>query len=67
MYADDTVLYVHAKNKQQAAHKLTAAMVHVSNWLDNSCLHLNTSKTVCMFFFLANQQRLTNPMFLLRE
>lgn len=50
MYADDTVLYVHAKNKQQAASKLTAALVHVSEWLRNSCLHLNINKTVCMFF-----------------
>ncbi|KAK0142318.1 putative RNA-directed DNA polymerase from transposon X-element [Merluccius polli] len=50
MYADDTVLYIHTKNKQLAAEKLTAAMVHVSDWLRNSCLHLNTNKTVCMFF-----------------
>lgn len=50
MYADDTVLYVHAKNKQQAAHQLTEAMSKVSIWLTNSCLHLNISKTVCMYF-----------------
>ena len=50
MYADDTVLYTHAENKQLAAEKLNAAMVHVSDWLRNSCLHLNTNKTVCMFF-----------------
>ena len=30
MYADDTVLHVHAKSKQQAATKLTEALVHVS-------------------------------------
>ena len=33
MYADDTVLYVHAKSKKQATNKLTAAMVNVSDWL----------------------------------
>ena len=50
MYADDTVLYTHAKNKQLAADRLNEAMVHVSDWLRSSCLHLNTNKTVCMFF-----------------
>ena len=50
MYADDTVLYVHAKSKQQAASKLTEALVHVSDWLKRSRLHLNINKTVCMFF-----------------
>lgn len=41
LYADDTVLYVHAKS---------AALVPVFLWLNESCLHLNTKKTVCMFF-----------------
>lgn len=50
MYADDTVLYVHDKDKQQAANKLTAALVYISDWLSNSCLQLNVNKTVCMFF-----------------
>lgn len=50
MYADDTVLYVHGKNKQQAANILTEVLVHVSDWLSNSYLHLNISKTVCMYF-----------------
>ena len=50
MYADDTVIYVHATTKQQAACKLTTAMAHVKHWLNNSCLHLNTKKTVCMLF-----------------
>ncbi|CDQ86624.1 unnamed protein product [Oncorhynchus mykiss] len=47
MYADDTVIYVHAKIKQQAAQELTTVMVQ---WLSDSCLHLNVKKTVCMFF-----------------
>ncbi len=50
MYADDTVLYLHTKNKQQAATKLNEALVHVSEWLKMSDLHLNINKTVCMFF-----------------
>lgn len=42
------IIYVHAKNKKQYAKELSASMVSISNWLTNSCLHLNTSKTVCM-------------------
>ena len=53
MYADDTVLYIHAKNKQQAAYKLTAAMVLVSDWLGNSCLPS---------FSHGNLQRLNNKV-----
>ncbi len=40
MYA---VLYVHAKNIQQAANMLTEVLVHVSDGLSNSYLHLNIS------------------------
>ena len=29
---------------------LSSAMTPVSDWLQNSCLHLNTKKSVCMFF-----------------
>ena len=50
LYADDTVLYVHAKTKSEAAAILSGAMVPVSHWLHDACLHLNTKKTVCMFF-----------------
>lgn len=50
LYADDAVLYAHAKTKCEAATILSGAMVPVSHWLNNSCLHLNTKKTVCMFF-----------------
>ena len=38
MYADDTVIYVHAKTKAQAAAKLSDAMVHVHQWLADSQL-----------------------------
>lgn len=50
MYADDAVIYVHAKNKDQAAQELSSAMNNVSDWLHKSQLILNVSKTVCMYF-----------------
>lgn len=50
MYADDVVLYVHAKSQKQAAQKLNSTMDKVSQWLAKSCLHLNVKKTACMFF-----------------
>lgn len=50
LYADNTVLYTYAKTKDEAAAILSGALVPVSHWLQNSCLHLNTKKTVCMFF-----------------
>ncbi len=50
MYADDTVLYTHAKTAELAAKKLTAAMERITEWLDQSCLSLNISKTKGMFF-----------------
>lgn len=50
MYADDTVIYVHSRNKKTAGDELSDAMTNVANWLTSSCLHLNISKTVCMFF-----------------
>ena len=54
MYADDTVIYVHAKTKAQAAAKLSDTMVHVQKWLTCSQLNLNVKKTVCMFFRKTN-------------
>lgn len=50
MYADDAVIYLHAKNKKQAGEELSASMVNIFDWLINSCLQLNVDKTVCMFF-----------------
>lgn len=46
----DTIIYLHAKNKKQAAEELSAEMDKITKWLHNSCLNLNVSKTVCMFF-----------------
>ena len=50
MYADDTVIYVHAKTKAQAAARLSDTMVHVRQRLTCSRLNLNVKKTVWMFF-----------------
>ena len=44
MYADGTVLYVHAKSKQQAKQALTSVMVQVTKGLSDSCLRLNVKK-----------------------
>lgn len=43
MYADDTVIFTHAKTKAQPAAKLIAALCKVSNWFTNSCstLYIN--------------------------
>ena len=50
MYADDAVILTSAKNTQEAALILTSALSQIQNWLTNSCLLLNTKKTVCMMF-----------------
>ena len=50
LYADDTLLYTHASTAQLAAEKLASALDGVVEWLDQSCLTLNVSKTKGMFF-----------------
>ena len=50
MYADDAVIFTSAKNTKEAALTLTSALAHIQDWLANSCLLLNTKKTVCMMF-----------------
>ncbi len=47
MYADDTIVYVHAKNKQQAANYLPEALVHVSYWL--SKISTSEYKQNCLY------------------
>ncbi len=42
-----TVYYI---NRTLHSLLLTEALVHVSEWLKMSDLHLNINKTVCMFF-----------------
>lgn len=46
MFADDTVIFTHAKTYQEAAQKLSTALTHIYNWLTNFCLSLNTKKKV---------------------
>ncbi len=50
MYADDTVVFVHANSADQAAVQLTNSTLKITEWLKHNCLQLNLSKTVCMFF-----------------
>ncbi len=50
MYADDTVIFTHARTAELAAEKLNVAMERIAQWLDKSCLTLNTGKTKGMFF-----------------
>ena len=50
LYADNTVLYTHATSAQLAAEKLASALGGVVEWLDQSFLTLNVSKTKGMFF-----------------
>uniref|UniRef100_A0A3P9HF32 Reverse transcriptase domain-containing protein n=1 Tax=Oryzias latipes TaxID=8090 RepID=A0A3P9HF32_ORYLA len=61
MYADDTVVYVRGSNSSQVAEKLTDAMVNITAWLKYSCLQLNTSKTVAMFFNKSNNNLTAEP------
>lgn len=46
------VIYVHATSKQQAASLPTEAMEKIADWMTCSCLTLNLSKMVGMFFAL---------------
>lgn len=44
MYADDAVIYTHARSVKEAASTLTSAMEQVNDWLFKSCLLLNSKK-----------------------
>jgi len=50
LYADDAVIFTHGKNYLDIASQLTSVMAHIDDWLNKSCLHLNTKKTFCMAF-----------------
>ena len=50
MYADDAVIFTHGSNSDITSNKLNSAMARVQDWLNNNCLLLNTTKTVCMNF-----------------
>ena len=50
LYTDDTVLDTHATSTQVAVEKLASALDRVIEWLDQSFLTLNVSKTKGMVF-----------------
>ena len=52
MYADDTVILAHGRDRCEVAAKLTAAMAKIATWLSDSCLTLNVSKTACMYSYI---------------
>uniref|UniRef100_A0A8C1JD21 Reverse transcriptase domain-containing protein n=1 Tax=Cyprinus carpio TaxID=7962 RepID=A0A8C1JD21_CYPCA len=54
MYADDTVIFTYAKTAESAAEKLKAATEKITQWLEQSCLSLNISKTKGFFFSKTN-------------
>lgn len=62
MYADDAVLYVHAKDKKQAVQEPTDAMANMYNWFEKSQLYLNISKTGCMYSKRATTERDPNEI-----
>ncbi len=47
MYADDTAILAHGRDRCEVAAKLTVAMTKISTWLSESCLTLdiNSSET----------------------
>lgn len=59
MYADDTVIDVHAETNQKATIKLKTAMTPVAEWLKNSWLHLNTWGKGCMIFTKRSMDTIT--------
>lgn len=44
----------------QTGTKLSVVIAHVTQWLHNSCLHLNIKETVCMFSSLRNQETISH-------
>lgn len=61
MYADDTVVYAHGRNIAQVVEKLTNYMDSITTWLKHSCMQLNTSKTVAMFFTKSHKNFSVEP------
>ena len=62
MYADDTVVYTHAKT----AAMLTIALERNPHWLDQSCLSLIVNKKKGMFFFFKPWYNLMMLIFILK-
>jgi len=56
MYADDTVILAHGRDRHEVANKLTVAMAKIATWLSGSCMTLNVSKTVCLYFSIRKNE-----------
>lgn len=56
MYADDTVILAHGRDRHEVATKLTVAMAKIATWLSGSCMTLNVSKTVCLYFSIRKNE-----------
>jgi len=61
MDADDTVIYAHGRNIAQVVEKLNNSMDSITAWLKHSCLQLNISKTVAMFFTKSHKNLSVEP------
>ena len=66
MYADDAVIFTHAKNYQEIASTLTSAMAHIDDSFMSSPSHVSTLtlKTVCMAFTKQNMKVSHSNVFL---
>lgn len=60
LYADDTVLHLQAKTKDDAAAVLSRIVVPVVEWLQNSHLHFNPKKNQSAGFPLISDQTATD-------
>lgn len=65
IYADDTVLYVHHKDPEQVAAKLTFTMQKVVNWLNSSHLTLNRETPTCTSRI--NVNKVFSQIFMLKQ
>ena len=50
MYADDTVIYVTARNAEEIGNTLTNELAKVNEWLLNNNLFMHKGKTECILF-----------------
>ena len=57
LYADDTVLYQHGHNAQEAAHKLQNSIDRFDLWSKANKLSVNTKKTKLMFLPVGRESK----------
>lgn len=53
-------LFMYMLKQDSRWHKFAAALSTISDWLEESCLTLNTSKTACMYFSI-NRKEVHQP------